>query len=159
MISLQIDRAATKAILARARAKVISNANRAYRQQVYRMFEDVLMVSPQFSGDFVSNWRIITAKGELGGYSPWSGKGDVATSQSPHRAGDPEAVTFARDRAARLPFTYKDKVYFVNDTPLVFTGTTVTGPDGITHNLRPENIIGAGVMIGSYLKAKYGGQR
>lgn len=159
MISLQIDRAANKAILARARAKVITNANRAYRQQVYRMFEDVLMISPQFSGDYASNWRIVTSQGELGGYLPWHRKGWVQTTHDLHKAGDPEAVTFARDRAARLPFTYKDKVYFVNDTPLEFTGTTVTGPDGTTRRLRPENIIGGGVMIASYLKAKYGGAR
>ncbi len=156
MISIRIDRAATKAVLERARNGVTDRANRKFREQVYRMFEDALIVGPQFSGDYVSNFRLITARSELGSYTAWPGKGSVATSQQPHRAGDPEAATFARDRAARLPFTYKDKVYIVNETPLVFTESTVTGPDGVTRKLRPENIIPGGVLLASYLRAKYG---
>jgi hypothetical protein len=156
MISLRVDAAANRNILQRARAKVEANTNRTFRAQVYRMFEDVLLVSPQFSGEYASNWRIVAESGEAGAaFTPWPGKGSVAVAQQPHQAGDPEAITFAREQAARVPFNFRQKVFFVNETPLEFTATTVTGAGG-TQNLRPENIIPGGVRISSYLKAKYG---
>ncbi len=159
MINIRIDKTALKAIAARGRAHVEANANRVFRQQVYRMFEDVLNVSAQFSGDYVSNWRLATSRAELGGYQMWPGKTEkLLAHEGAHKAGDPEAILYARERAARLPFTYKEKVYMLNETPLEFTATTVTGADGVTRKIRAENLIGAGQTIASYIKAKYGGR-
>lgn len=154
MISCNIDKSAVSRILGVIKQRVVDNANRDYRAKVYWMFEDLLLVSPQFSGDFVSNWRVSTSVPV--GYAPLPEKSSVAVSQRPHKAGDPEAVTYARDVSDRVPFTYKDIVYFVNETPLEFTPTTVTGPDGKMQNLRLENIIPGGVRLSSYLHTKYG---
>lgn len=145
--------------LALAKERVVQNANRRYRAIIYKMFEDMLLVSAQYSGDFTSNWVIMAGEGHSeGDYLPWYRKGGVAARQQPNAAGDPAAIVHARENAARRPFNYKDKVYFVNATPLEFTETTVTGPDGKTQNLRPENLIPGGVLIKSYLLAKYGGR-
>lgn len=151
MISIRVDTRASKI----ARERVVEDANRRYRRIVYAMFEDLLLHSPQFSGDYASNWQIVADTATPGAYHSWAGKGAVATSQEPHRAGDPEAITYARDQAVRVPFNYKQKVYFVNPTPLEITGTDVTGPDGVTRALRPENVIDGGVALRSYLYAKY----
>lgn len=152
MISIRVNLAA----LAKMKEKVVVHANRKYRAHVYKMFDDALLMSAQFSGDYVSNWWIVTQDDGLPSYQEWPGKRDrTAWDASIHR-GHPAAIAFARDRMRLKPFTYKDKVYFVNPTPLEFTAATVTGPTGDTRPLRPENIIPGGVTVKQYLKAKYG---
>lgn len=151
MISIRVDTRAVKKALQR----VDTLANRNFRSAVYKMAEDALLVSAQYSGEYASNWRIVADTGEPGSMRPWAAKGTVATSQQPHRAGDPEAITAARDAMRRVPFNYKQKVYLFNPSPLVFTADTVTGPDGVTQRLRPENIIPGNVQLKSYLYAKY----
>ncbi len=145
--------------LALAKERVVKNANRRYRSIIYKMFEDMLDVSAQYSGDFTMNWVIMAGEGHSEpSYRTSPDKGSVGIRQQPHAAGDLPAIDYARQNAVRVPFSYKDKVYFVNATPLQFTETTVTGPDGKTQNLRPENIIPGGVLLKSYLLAKYGGR-
>jgi len=152
MITIRIDRAGLMA----ARNGIVDYANRRFRAKVYRMFEDLLLVSAQYSGDFVSNWQIVTEdEGGLPAYREWYKKHSVGVKQQPLQAGDPEAITYARDQMTRKPFNYKQKVFFYNPTPLEFTGTTVTGEGG-TKPLRPENLIDGGILAISYLKAKYG---
>ena len=161
MISIRADLRA----LAKVKEKVVVQVNRKYRAHVYKMFDEVLKVGAQFSGDYVSNWKIVVGAPSDTGYRRWPGKdgtdlgGDLKYAGTVHQAGDPEAIDYARQGAARLPFTYKDKVFFVNPTPLSFTGTTVTSDiEGGTKPLRPENIIGGGVLLKSYMRAKFGGR-
>lgn len=154
MISIKVSTAALK----KANERIVANANRRYRAIVYKMFEDLLDVSYQYSGNFTMNWTIMAGEGHGDpGYTEYPVKASV-DYQQPHAAGDLPAIDFARQRAVRVPFNYKDKVYFVNGSPLHFTEDTVTGPDGKTMKLRPENIIPGGVMLKSYLLAKYGGR-
>lgn len=155
MLAIKVS---TKA-LAKAKERLVNNANRRYRNIVYKWFDEILRVSPQYSGDFVSNWQIVV--GSAGGvvepaYREWPLKHELEIRQQPRAAGDPLAIGYARSQMVRRPFNYKDKVYFVNPTPLHFTETTVSGPDGRTQNLRPENLIGMDKLLGSYLKAKFG---
>ena len=154
MLSIRVD---TRA-LAQVKNKFIASVNRSYRAKVYLMLEDALMRSAQFSGDYASNWRIVADTAELPAYRQWPGKVGLTLdgkAGNVHQMGDMEAVAYAREMAARVPFNYKQKVYLVNPTPLTFTATTVTGPDGDTKNLRPENIIPGSVTLKSYLYAKY----
>ncbi len=155
MISIKVSTRALEV----TKLRIVAAVNRRYREIVYAMFEDMLLVSAQYSGEFTSNWQIMAGTGHSApSFHPWPGKDSVAITQQPHRAGDGEAVTYARENMARKPFTYKDKVFFVNATPLEFTASTVTGPDGKTQAIRPENIIPGGVLIKSYLMARYGGK-
>lgn len=160
MITIRADtRAHNKRVFAKLKLKLNEAADKAYRQKVFYMFKELLNVSYQFSGDFVSNWRIITQAGEITPYKMWPGKLDFSSQHGhmePHQAGDPEAINFAFTRAKFTKFGARDRVYFVNATPLEFTGTTVTGPDGETRDLRPVNVIDDGVRIQSYLKARFG---
>lgn len=152
MISIRVNLAA----LAKMKEKVVIHANRKYRAQIYKMFDDTLLMSAQFSGDYVSNWWIVTQDDGVPAYQEWANKGSVNSRQQPLSRGDPTAIDFARSRMTRKPFSYKDKVYFVNPTPLEFTAMTVTGPKGDTRPLRPENVIPGGVTVKQYLKSKYG---
>ncbi len=152
MISIKISTAA----LRKANQRLVENANRRYRRIVYKAFDELLFVSPQYSGDFASNWKIVAgaSHGEPD-YNEWPLKHSLDIKQHPAAAGDALAIGYARSQAVRVPFNYKDKVYFVNPTPLHFTETTVSGPDGKAMKLRPENLIPVGVMLNSYMKAKF----
>lgn len=152
MMKLKVDKLANAKILERAKGRVLAQANRAFRSQVYRMFEDLVLVSPQFSGEFAANWRIATTSMQ-GTPVTWANKRGKDTVVQ--QAGDLAAFSFARERMARIPFKYTDKVYFVNDVDLKFTSTTVTDSKGDTHRLRDENILKGFANLQSYIRFKY----
>jgi hypothetical protein len=152
------------AAFAAIKRKIVEEGDKQYRQRVLYMLKEAATVSAQFSGDYVSNWRIRVSGQAEAPYNMWPnknpaklGKLDLGQSRV-YQAGDPEAINFAVTRAKFVPFGMKDKVYLVNATPLTFTGTTVTGPDGDTRPLRPENIIGSGERIHSYMNSRFGGK-
>ena len=155
MINLRIDLTS----LAKARKKLDAYANRKFRATVYYMYEEMLLVAAQFSGDYVSNFSIIT---QNDGYPQYHESPEKAAMDrlygAPHQAGDAPAVLANRASMARKPFTYRDKVYFVNPTPLFFTATTVTGRDGVTRPLRPENVIPGQVTIKQFMRSQFGSQ-
>jgi len=142
--------------------RVLKRGDAGFRQKLFYLYGLGVKVSPQFSGDFASNWNIVV-DGNMPIYKPWPGKFDVPVVRgsdgayriAPHKAGDEEAVTTALARgAAQLKgVTLKSKVHFVNATALSTDGTQMFGPDGVEH-LRPENIIPGGVRIESYLRAR-----
>jgi hypothetical protein len=149
------------------RKKVADTADGAYRQKLYYLFEKGARVSPQWSGDFTSNWNIVV-DGNMPIYKPWPGKfesrlsrhddahtGAAAYRVTPHQAGDPEAVgtALARGAAQLRGVTMKSRVHFVNATELHVGdgGTTMVGLDGV-ERLRPENVIPTGTRIEAYIK-------
>ena len=145
--------------LKEVRQKIGKDADARFRQKILYAFELVVKVSPQFSGDFASNWHIVTS--DIPAYRRWPGKvgvdrsGKMLPIGTVHRAGDPEAVSFAMARAKfeLQGVTRNSRVSFVNVTDLDTDGTHMTGPDG-TVELRPENVIPGRVRIESYLRAR-----
>lgn len=168
MISIRADVLA-RAVqgLNRRKSEMQDAANKVYRQKVFVMFKELLVVWPQFSGDTVSNWRIVKSPSEDPGYQEWPEKlaaqepatlgadGKIRRHYEPHQAGDADAVNFAFTRAKFVKFTYRDKVHFLNLTPLHFGDGTVTDLQGVTHELRPVNmqIISNFDRVDNYLKA------
>ncbi len=157
MISFRADaRAKNLAGIDRRKKLFQKLLNDQFRYKVYAMYRDLNRVSPQFSGDYVSNWELVTSSTSPRGYQEWKNKGSVLVSQQPKHAGDSDAVDFSLRRMYRVKLDYRDKVYFYNPTPVEFTATTATGPDGKTTALRPENILSPPQLLFSYLKANYG---
>jgi hypothetical protein len=139
----------------RVNGQIIASVNRQYAAQVQEMFFDLLEVSPQWSGNFASNWRLSVGVPEANYVevlkaTPWY------QLERPQQAGDEDAIEVAGIRADFTDFSYTDTVYFVNGSALEFTETTVTGPDGKERNLRPENLMSPPQLILSYLASKYG---
>jgi hypothetical protein len=159
MLRIRADaRAKNAATFTKLIKRVATEADKQYRQKVFYMFKDLLNVSPQYSGDFVSNWRLVV-NGTEADYRVWPaktghGKWDLAESRV-FQKGDPDAVNFAFTRAKFVAFGINDKVRFVNATPLGLTGTTVTDAQAVTLNLRPVNLINGGQRLLSYMNAKY----
>jgi hypothetical protein len=149
------------------RKKVADTADGRFRQKLYYLYEQAVRVSPQYSGDFASNWNIVV-DGNMPVYRPWPGKYDVPVSahhdsgtgaisyrEQPHQAGDPEAVNASLHRGAGQlrGVTMKSRVHFVNATELRVgdEGATMHGLDGV-ERLRPENIIPTGTSIEVYVR-------
>lgn len=164
MIAINVNKLRMSiARLQQVRKKVADTADGIYRQKIYYLLEAGVRVSPQFSGDFASNWFIVV-DGNMPSYKRWPQKAGLdrdgkmllnSTAQNVHKAGDPEAVSYALARAAGTlkGVTRKNKVHIVNATELTTDGTHMTGPDG-TVNLRPENIIPGHVRIETYIRAR-----
>lgn len=147
------------------RKKLADTADGIYRQKLYYLAEAAARVSPQFSGDFASNWNL-AVEGNMPVYRAWPGKYSpdvVAEGEGrntryriqPHKAGDPEAIgaSLARIAGQLRGVTRHMRVHLVNATELYTPdGKRMVGPDGAV-NLRDENLIPGGQRIESYLRA------
>ncbi len=144
------------AVFGRLRAKAKENLDAQFRVKVLERFKLLASTSPQWSGDFTSNWEISLDGAAT--YIPWGAKEEdsVAKSQSAPKTqmGDMEAVNYAVEHAKLVKFGYGSRISFTNATPLTFTDTTVTG-GGTTNNVRPENLIDGRVALFSYLKSRF----
>jgi hypothetical protein len=166
---ISINAGALKLSLAKlktVRKKIADTADGRYRQKLFYAIELAARVSPQFSGDFASNWNIVV-DGNMPVYKPLPGKLGVGTTarMSPegfvsyhlaaHKAGDSEAITttLARAAAQLRGVTIKSRVHIVNATDLYTDGTRMIGPDGPV-NLRGDNIIPGRVRIEAYVRAR-----
>lgn len=155
MISISLNTTRLEQWSMRQKAKIRESADKQYRAKVLAVFKDGLEVSAQWSGDWVKNFHLRKrGDSDLKAYV----EHDEGRIGEIHQAGDSEAVNFAFTRAKFVQFGYKDKMVMYNPAPLVFTGTTVTGPEGETRKLRPENVIPGGVRLQTYLQQKYGGR-
>lgn len=144
------------------RKKVKEDADGIFRQKLYYLGEMAAYISPQFSGDFVSNWHIVV-DGNMpiyreGGRDPEirefvNSQGKRVYRQTPKEAGDLEFVrpTLSRFAAQLRGVTIHSNVHLVNASPLDTDGTNMTGPDGKVA-LRFENIIPGRVRIEQYLR-------
>jgi hypothetical protein len=160
MITLNIDLLlqAKKAVKSK-QAEVLAARDKQYRSKVLAMYKELLYVSPQFSGDFVSNWDIETPLSNSRAYKEIPGKNSVAISQQPHEAGDksPELDSAYMRGVSRMRYvTYGQPVYFTNPTPIQISSPEVIGPDGKRNDLRDSTVITAWESIHSYLQSKYG---
>ena len=157
MIIFRADtRARNMQNISRMKKQFEEELNKQYRKKVYAMFGELLRISPQYSGDFVSNWHIRPDTGAIKGYKEWRDKLFTSTLsiREPKYKGHTDAINFAYTRAKFVKFDYRQRVHFTNQTPILLDATTVTG-DGVTHNLRPVNLLSPPEQLFSYMRAKF----
>lgn len=160
MISLNIHQLLEgRKTLKKKRADVIRLATAQYRSNIMAMYVELLMVSPQFSGDFVGNWDIETLSTSARGYTPNSKKGSVESTQQPLDAGHtgPDFQSARMRGLSRLKYVQLgEPIYFVNPTPIKIDSPEVIGPEGDRKDLRNTSVITAWESIHAHLQAKYG---
>lgn len=140
----------------------------AYRKRVLAMYKDLLLITPQYSGDMVSNWDIQLEDSPERAYREWAEKEEFRLAHEqrslveaiePHHAGEQdEAFMSAYMRGVqrmRYVTYYGQPVYFVNTAPLEINSPLIAGPDGI-QKLREDGVISAWDSITSYLLERYG---
>lgn len=165
MIALNFDKLQVSLKrLAQVRKSVKTKALDIYRQKIFYAAELALYVSPQFSGDFVSNWHIIV-DGNMPMYRPGgrdpeitvndSENGQFKYRQEPKRAGDLEFIrpVLSRFASQLKAVQLTSRVHIVNATDLDTDGKQMTSPyDKV--DLRYENIIPGSVRIEQYVRAR-----
>lgn len=134
-----------------------------YRSHILAMFRELLLISPQYSSDLVSNWDIETERRAARGYSRHPEKQEYERGMTaPHEAGDLSDgfnSAYARGLNRMKDITYYGQpVYFVNPSFLDIDSPLVIGPDGV-QELRDANVIFAWASISSYLQERFGAPR
>lgn len=150
--------------LQKTQKKVIEKGDSAVRAKTWALWKELLAVSPQFSGDFVSNW-FLSVDGNLGAYKMYQGKasmdaemqdkgGRISYRSVARQMGDPGAIASVKmSGLSRLNgITMKSRIRFINLTDLYSTGKEMVSPRD-REQLRPENVIPGGVRIESHLRA------
>lgn len=150
--------------LGKVRKRVSDDADTRYRAKIYYMAELAAKVSPQWSGDFASNWNL-GINGSRPTYKKWAEKDapgmnprmndNGTTTYTHYQAGDYAAVatSLGRIKNQLRGVTRKDKISLINATTMYTDGTNMIETDGI-ERLRPENLIPGRVRIESYVRAR-----
>ena len=110
---------------------------------------DAAMASPQWSGDYASNWRIVTDS--IPGYDPQLKVNPWQSVEDPFEMGDDLAVSIAvdRGRGAIDKVRWNMPIYLINATPVADL------LDAGQVNLRPVNKLSPEMSVVSYLKMNY----
>lgn len=162
MINIKVGKNLNKQFTA-IKNQIEQAANKEFRRQILVMFNDLVRHSPQWSGDFASNWWA-TSKSGGGSYTPIAFKGHTSSHKDNiHQMGDYETIANTLRRANGIVVNYKFPMYFVNHTPLAFLDDYVYGegqPYPGAHmsayqKVRPQNLVGGTVALGAYLAGKY----
>lgn len=132
-----------------------------YRSYIMRLYRELLLITPQYSSDMVSNWDIETDLRPARNYVVWSEK-ELWTGgqhEALHEAGDEDGAfrsAYARGLARMRDITYYGQpAYFVNPTLLSIDSPLIVGPDGV-QQLRDDAVVAAWMSISSYLQARFG---
>jgi hypothetical protein len=91
-----------------------------YRQWVEIIFDDIVELTPQWSGNLAANWNIST-DGESSSEMTIPQKAHMwplPPYTEPFRRGDPAAVSISKARFAESIFGYSDQVYIYNPTEI-----------------------------------------
>lgn len=160
MISIGVDRSLTDKC-EMLKKRIADSANKQFRQRTLIMFNDLVRHSPQWSGDFASNWYVHMDPNHYG-YNPNPFQGHTKREDA-KKMGDPDRILATINRANSVVVDYAKPLYFINKTPIEFMGDLVYGdrqpykganfPD--TTKVRGVNLVDGRVALGSYLKAKY----
>jgi len=113
------------------------------------LLADAATASPQWSGDYASNWRIVTDS--IPGYDPQLKVKPWQSVEDPYEMGDDLAVSIAvdRGRGAIDKIRWNMPIYLVNVTPVADL------LDAEEVNLRPVNKLSPEMSVVSYLKMNY----
>lgn len=146
--------------VANLRKKIDEALNKQFAKKVRKMFGDLVRVSPQWSGDFASNWKLSLTPTAT--YSASAEKGNTPRGSERVRV-DMHSLYKPIYTANFVKINYKQPVYFVNASPVAFVGNKAIGnsqPYAGAHyprvtKVRPENLVNGTVALASYIKSKY----
>lgn len=133
-------------------------ATKQYRSHIMRLYRELLLIYPQYSGDSIANWDIETDVRAAREYVQTEMKGKVI-DQPIYEAGEISPgfnSAYARGLARMRDVTqYGQPVLFVNNSPVEIDSPIVVGPDGVS-KLRDPDVVAAWMSITSYLQARFG---
>jgi hypothetical protein len=149
-----------------AKARIKSKATDHVQSQVLKVFKVILKESPQYSGDFVSNWEIVTNINGASGYVEYRYKDklekaalDLGVNSDEYlsmirQAGHPEAISYALRNGMETIETIKwnTKISIRNSAPI--SDDIATG--FLNPAYRPVHAHLEGQSFVTYIKQKHG---
>jgi hypothetical protein len=133
-------------------AQVEEHVSTEFAKWTMRIFTDLALSTPQWSGDTAANWNYSVQIPD-GTYRPIVGKAVMwpwNPAFPPRQRGAWAAVWTALDRAKEVtPPRYDQKVYFTNNTPIA------PRLEAESVYVRPINLIGEHVAMAHYIAAKW----
>ena len=150
--------------LEKGKALVNNSITETKRKVVYDVYEDLVRLSPQFSGNLAKQWYI-EGGGHKGRYSkipqyigPKSKRTRTLTSEY-HRGSDPAVSEAIMRELGKLgDIRWNSKVRIVNYAPYaadVEEGLGPIGKDGNPLPIRPENLYYGRVAMSAFVINKY----
>lgn len=151
-------------------AKIKGSIQRTHQNLVFRMFRDLVVHTPQWSGKLASHWSIVfhghkalpPAKGQR--WDDWK-KDYLTKGVEPYIMGDDPTVTMtiAREMAKIPEIRYNSKVSFVNTMTYASNVQAGEGPYSVVNRelleIRDANKLFGEVAMVAYIDAKYRNKR
>lgn len=139
--------------LAATMPAIEKEVNAKYRELGRKMFTDLVMNTPQWSGNLVNQWHI-----GRGAYSPISDYDPVDWYRDdPYQMGEDPGVAgvLLREVPKLAAITYKMPIRFINSAPYASQVESEQGPNG--KPIRRENKLASygGVAMLGYIDMKY----
>lgn len=147
---LEARMAGIKALIEKKKAVAKDVASKHVQSICYRLLVDAAIASPQWSGDYASNWNIVA--GRKPRYDPYLKVIPWQNLIGEERArGDELAVELAIDRSYEpiSKIRWNMKIRLVNTAPIA------DELEAMEINLRPVNRLTPDVSVVSFLKMKY----
>lgn len=147
---LEARMAGIKALVEKKKAAAEDIASKHIQKICYRLLDDAATASPQWSGDYASNWNIVS--GRKPRYDPYLKVIPWQNLIGEERArGDEIAVQLAIDRSYEpiSKLRWNAKIRLVNTAPIA------EELEAMEVNLRPVNRLTPDVSVISFLKMKY----
>lgn len=140
--------------IAKQKSKMLTTITQAKRNLVSAAFQDVVRLTPQFSGNLASNWKI-EVHGVPSSYKRISNYRvrDWRRTPKQYEMGDDPAVSRSNKELAKLStIKWNSRVSIVNNTPYAQEIQDAPG-NGI--KIRPVNLLGGEVAMANYVRMKY----
>lgn len=144
--------------LTEAKKKAEGGVTKAYQKFVGEVFEDLVMHTPQWSGNLAVNWQIRLTNDGPATAVPWFKKGHTGgfmdNTFKSVQIGDGEAAMYAMEHAVDQisKMHWNTKVRFENPVDYAMQVNEGEGPEG--KELRPQHLPPFDMMM-YYVVAKY----
>lgn len=165
MADLDLDIATLMKRVIKNKEKLLTNVTAAKRNLVVAVFTDIVNLTPQFSGNLASNWKIEVA-GRQAGYSKIANYRvrDWRKTPKQYKMGDSPATTRAFKELNKVDdIRWNSRVSIVNYTPYAedIQNATVRGSGNVTDGftVRPVNTLNGEVAMVNYARMKYKNMR
>ena len=122
----------------------------SFQKIVKQAFTMLVVNSPQWSGNFTSNWNYSVNTPDYS-YDEILAKSDPDADRRPFERGRNPAVSRTLQKVANIgSLSWRDKVYITNATPDDAGGSLGSNMEAGTVRLRPVNLIDGKVALISY---------
>ena len=139
------------------KARLDKRVTKTYQEFVAQAFQDLLLHTPQYSGQMAASWHILLTNENAPSHVGWYKKGQTGRFYGGHyepvEMGDGEAISEAWDRAEIKigKIRWNTKVSFVNTDPLA----PAVQANLINPPVRPVNLVDGAVAMAAYVRHRY----